>query len=62
MATEEQIHTVLQYMYVRLSCPECGTRFQFGDLECPHCGADFEEVLRTWAAMVVDALEGEDGG
>ncbi len=58
MATPQQVQTVLNSLSEVHGCPQCGTRFRFGDLDCPHCGADLEQGLHDWAEKLVDAIMG----
>lgn len=56
MATEEQMQRALDVFYDGLSCAECGASVRVGEYECAHCASDFEELLRQWAASLVDAV------
>ena len=57
MTVEEQVRVILNALSEVQSCPNCGTRFRFGDLDCPHCGADLDEELRAWALDLLGRLK-----
>ena len=59
MATEDHIRTVLNHLAEVQTCGQCGTRFRLGDVDCPHCGEDLEDVLRQWAARLIEAIASE---
>ena len=61
MATDEQVHRVLEVFYEGLSCTDCGASVRVGEYECAHCAMDFEVLLREWAGRVVDGLGGGEG-
>ncbi len=57
LSKDDQILKVLNSLYEMVACRQCGTRIRFGDSECPHCGTDVDDVLRQWAARLLDKLD-----
>ena len=56
MATEEQIHIVMNALADPIACPECGVRVRFGYLECPRCGEDIYDQLKAWAEWLINEV------
>ncbi len=57
MNVEQQVRVILNALSEMRACPNCGTRFRFGDLDCPHCGAELDDELRDWALSLLARLE-----